>query len=44
MGHDPRGFMHKDEVQAYLQGFCERNALPVRFEEGAHAVSRAWLG
>ena len=44
IGEDPRGFMPRDTIAAYLQAFCERNNLQVRLGEGVAAVTKGWNG
>ena len=42
VGANPRDFMPRDKITAYLQAFCERKKLQVRLGEGAKAVTKGW--
>lgn len=44
IGEDPRGFMPRDTVTAYLQAFCKRKNLRVRLGEGVATVTKGWNG
>jgi pyochelin synthetase len=44
IGEDPRGFMPRGTITAYLQAFCKRKNLQVRLGEGAKAVTKGWNG
>ena len=41
---DPRGFMPRDKIAAYLQAFCKAKNLRVRLGEGVAAVTKGWQG
>ena len=44
IGEDPRGFMARDTITAYLQAFCQEKQLQVRLDEGASVVTKGWKG
>lgn len=42
IGEDPRGFMPREKIVEYLQGFQRKHGIAVRFNTGLKEVTRAW--
>ena len=42
IGEDPRGFMPREKIVEYLEGFRRKHGITVRLNTGLKEVTRAW--